>query len=71
MVALLALAHERGCEAELAAALDAALDDGCLPNLAELTDRFAPKDTVCPAVTVQLPLVAAYDSLLAPAEARP
>ena len=28
MVALLALAHERACEAELAAALDATLDAG-------------------------------------------
>jgi hypothetical protein len=71
MVALLALAHERGCEGELATALDAALDEGCLPDLAELTRRFAPKQSTSPMVTVRLPLIAAYDSLLAAVEARP
>ena len=71
MVGLLALAHERGCEGELAAAIEAALDQGCLPDLAELTRRFAPKQSTSPTVTVQLPLIAAYDSLLATVEARP
>ena len=71
MVGLLALAHERGCESELAAAIEAALDQGCLPDLAELTRRFAPKQSTSPTVTVQLPLIAAYDSLLATVEARP
>src|ERR1700681_1527097 len=33
MVGLLALAHERTCEAELAVALQAVLDDGVLPDL--------------------------------------
>lgn len=71
MVALLALAHERGCEGELAAAIEAALAQGCLPDLAELTRRFAPKQSTSPIVTVQLSLIAAYDSLLATVEARP
>jgi len=40
MVGLLALAHERTCEAELAVALQAALDDGILPDLKALIERF-------------------------------
>src|SRR5665213_2452631 len=43
MVGLLALAHERTCEAELAVALQAALDDGILPDLQGLIERFRPK----------------------------
>jgi hypothetical protein len=34
MVGLLALAHERNCEAELAAALAAALEQGSVPDVA-------------------------------------
>lgn len=72
MVALLALAHDRGCEAELAAALDAACAADRLPDLAALTAAFAPREAAPPAVTVHLPAVAAYDALLlAPAGARP
>jgi hypothetical protein len=71
MVALLALAHDRACEAELATALDALLDDGRLPDVAELALRFAPHASAPPAVRVQLPLAAAYDALLAPSEAQP
>ncbi len=44
MVGLLALAHERACEAELAVALQTALDDGVLPDLKALIERFHPKD---------------------------
>jgi hypothetical protein len=33
MVGLPALAHDRACEAELAHAIDADLDAGCLPDL--------------------------------------
>ena len=71
MVALLALAHDRACEAELATALDALLDDGRLPDVTELALRFAPHASAPPAVRVQLPLAAAYDALLAPSEAQP
>ena len=42
MVRLLALAHERGCEAELATELEAVLDIGKLPELEALEARFAP-----------------------------
>jgi hypothetical protein len=42
MVELLALAHERACEAELAEAISADLDAGRLPDLAALRARFRP-----------------------------
>lgn len=71
MVALLALAYDRACEAELASALDAMLDDGRLPDPKELAARFAPRDTAPPTVVVQLPAIAVYDTLLAGMEARP
>jgi DNA replication protein DnaC len=44
MVGLLALAHERACEAELGVVLQSALDDGILPDLKALIERFRPKD---------------------------
>ena len=65
MVALLALAHERGCEAELAAALEECLDAGVLPDLAALAARFAPVIAAVPDVIVTLPAVASYDALSA------
>ena len=64
MVELLALAHERGCEADLAAALSDQLDDGGIPDLALLRARFAPAVTKLPVVTVHLPTMASYDTLL-------
>ena len=65
MVGLLALAHDRGVEADLAQALDALLDADELPSLAEMMHRFTPATTAAPAVSVILPPVAAYDRLLA------
>ncbi|HVB69851.1 MAG TPA: IS21 family transposase [Acetobacteraceae bacterium] len=64
MVALLALAHDRGVEADLAAAIDAALDAGELPDLTLLRRCFTPATTVAPQVTVILPPLAAYDRLI-------
>jgi Mu transposase-like protein len=64
MVGLLALAHDRACEAELAAALDALLGDGELPDLTVLQQRFMPSCATVPVVTVSLPAAAAYDVLL-------
>ena len=64
MVGLLALAHDRGVEADLAAALDAQLDAGELPDLAEMMQRFTPLAPDAPAVLVIIPSVASYDSLL-------
>src|SRR6266478_5582989 len=49
-VALLALAHDRGCEAELAVLIDAELDAGRLPNLAILRERFAPSPASVPEI---------------------
>src|SRR3954470_18818433 len=40
MVGLLALAHDRACEAELGHAIEADLDGGRLPDLDRLRDRF-------------------------------
>ena len=64
MVGLLALAHERTCEAELARELQAVLAAGELPDLASLEQRFMPARIAVPAVTVSLPAAIAYDALL-------
>jgi hypothetical protein len=64
MVGLLALAHEAGCEADLAADLDRTLDAGELPDLPALQDRFAPAVAEMPTVTVALPAAADYNTLV-------
>ena len=66
MVGLLALAHDRACEAELATTLDTLLDDGALPDLASLRERFSPRPQAPPDIAVPLPDIATYDALLAP-----
>jgi hypothetical protein len=63
MVGLLALAHERACEAELAAALDAELDAGRLPDLDALRRRFAPDPSAIPEITVAPTPLRLYDEL--------
>ena len=63
MVGLLAIAHERACEAELAVAIEEELDAGRLPNLSTLIERFAPKIAAAPNVIVALPELAVYDAL--------
>jgi hypothetical protein len=63
MVGLLALAHDRACEAELASELEAVLA-GELPNLALLQQRFVPSSIAVPEVTISLPAAVAYDTLL-------
>jgi len=65
MVQLLALAHERACEAELAMLLDADLEAGRLPDLKALTARFAPAVTAIPRITVRLAPLSIYDELIA------
>ena len=65
MVGLLALAHDRACEAELAQAIDAELDAGCLPDLDRLRERFKPDRAVIPHVAVELVPLSAYDELAA------
>jgi transposase InsO family protein len=68
VVGALAIAHERGVEADLAALIDASLDAGTLPTLADLRDRFAPDPDALPQVTVTLTPLSAYDVLTAAAE---
>lgn len=78
-VELLALAHDRGCEVELATILDAVLDAGQAPDIAALRARFAPEaadrsmqhrsasrpdPTALPNSTVHLTPLAAYEALL-------
>jgi hypothetical protein len=65
MVGLLALAHERVCEAELALALQTALDERVLPDLKTLIERFRPRDLALPVVVVTLPALAIYDEIAA------
>jgi hypothetical protein len=64
MVGLLALAHDRACEAELASELEAIAATGELPDLAELRRQFMPSSMAVPIVTVTLPAAVAYDALL-------
>jgi hypothetical protein len=62
-VELLALAHERGCEAELAALIEADLDAGQMPDPAILRERFTPSPAAVPAVKVKLVALSTYDEL--------
>ena len=65
MVGLLALAHDRGCEADLAQALAAHLAEGQLPDLAVLRTRFGTGEPEkAPEIVVTLPPIASYDALL-------
>jgi hypothetical protein len=68
MVSLLALAHDRGCEAELAAALTeqmAGLEaTGGVIDVSALQARFAPRPATIPDIVVKLPPIASYDLLL-------
>jgi hypothetical protein len=64
MVALLALAHEPACEAELAAELEAILATGGTPDLAALRTQFSREPSELPPVAVALPALAMYDALL-------
>jgi plasmid stability protein len=64
MVDLLALAHDRGCEAELAAILAAELTANRLPDMAALRTRFSPNPAALPTVVVHLTPLVAYEVLL-------
>ena len=64
-VELLALAHDRGCEVELAAAIDAELDAGRLLDLAVLREQFGPTPGSVPVIKVNLVPLNAYDGLAA------
>jgi hypothetical protein len=68
MVDLLALAHDRGCESELADLLAAELEAKTLPDMATLLARFAPDPAQLPQVTVQLVPLDAYADLIGPGQ---
>ena len=63
-VGLLALAHEEGCEAALAAQIDACLQAGSLPEVDRLRARFAPQLAVMPTVSVARAPLSGYGDLL-------
>jgi len=62
-VELLALAHDRACEAELAEIMDAELDGGRLPDLGVLCERFGPRLEAVPVIEVDLVPLNTYDEL--------
>lgn len=64
MVDLLALAHDRGCEAELAAQLEEDLRQKRLPDIPALRALFAPPPESLPGVSVQLAELSSYDGLV-------
>lgn len=63
MVDLLALAHERACEARLAACLTADLDSGRLPDLTRLRALFTPDADAVPDIVVSYTPLSAYEEL--------
>jgi len=69
MVELLGIAHDRGCEAELAALLERDIADKRLPDLDAVRARFAPDPGSLPEVVVTLASLSAYDSLIMSGEA--
>jgi len=64
MVELLRLAHERGCEAQLAELLSADLAARRLPDLDALWRRFGPDPARLPDVRVQLAPLTDYEALI-------
>jgi hypothetical protein len=64
-VELLALAHDRACEAELAQVIDANLAEGRMPDLAVLHERFGPTPESVPLVCIDLVPLKTYDELAA------
>ena len=68
-VELLALAHDRGCERELAEELARTLDAGDLPDIAALRSLFGPDPARLPTVRVQLAFLNGYEALIGTAYA--
>ncbi|MDM9645777.1 IS21 family transposase, partial [Rhizobium sp. S163] len=63
-VELLALAHDRGCERELAERLAIILDAGELPDIVALRTAFAPDPAQLPTVVVRLASLQGYEALI-------
>jgi transposase InsO family protein len=68
MVALLSLAHDRGCEAQLADVLAEDVDRRRVPDITTLLARFAPDPASLPEVSVHLAALSSYDVLVESAE---
>ncbi len=64
MVDLLALAHDRGCESELADQLARLLQQGQLPDLALLRAQFSPDPAALPQIVVNLAPLHTYEALI-------
>jgi hypothetical protein len=64
MVGLLDLADRANVVAELAGVLHSLVEQGEIPDLDALADRFAPRPACMPEVQVVLPLPIVYDALL-------
>ena len=64
-VELLALAHDRGCERELAQELDRVLDNGLLPDPVALRGLFGPDPADLPKVSILPIALDSYDALVA------
>jgi len=62
-VDLLALAHDRACEAELAEELTVILDRADLPDISALRAKFAPSAEALPEVVVSFTPLSLYDEL--------
>lgn len=66
-VDLLALAHDRGCERELAEEVDRVLDTGSLPDPVALRRLFGPDPADLPSISVLPVALDSYDALVADA----
>lgn len=64
MVELLSIAHERGCESELANQLSQCIEARRLPDMTVLRERFAPDPAQLPNVIVRLATLDAYETLI-------
>lgn len=64
IVELLALAHDRNCEAQLAIELERTLQTGDLPDLADLRKRFSPDPAQLPVITVTPAPLGSYEVLI-------
>ena len=64
VVALLSIAHEQACEAELAQALDQLLDEGALPDVKALGARFTDTSEGLPSISIDIPKLTDYNDLL-------
>jgi transposase InsO family protein len=63
MVELLSIAHDRGCEAQLAASLTDDLAADRVPELKLLRERFTPDQASLPEVSVHLTPLTVYEAL--------